>query len=40
MTRPDPLQNQAKVLKLLWAVGQSSAALAALLRNIDKKNGV
>lgn len=30
VTRPDPLQNQAKVLKLLWAVGQSSAALAAL----------
>ena len=30
VTRPDPLQNQAKVLKFLWAVGQSSAALAAL----------
>ena len=30
MTRPDPLQNQAKVLKLLWAVGQSRPPLAAL----------
>ena len=40
VTRPDPLQNQAKVLKLLWAVGQSSAALAALFEEHYIKNGV
>ena len=29
-TAPEQTKNQAKVLKLLWAIGQSSAALAAL----------
>ena len=38
VTSPDYTQNQAKVLRLLWAIGRSTAGFAALFDQYDVNN--